>query len=41
MKRVFLLIATNVAIMVVLGISASLLGVNKYLTANGPNLACC
>ncbi len=38
MKRVFLLIATNVAIMVVLGISASLLGVNKYLTANGLNL---
>ena len=38
MKRVFLLIATNVAIMVVLGISASLLGVNKFLTANGLNL---
>ena len=38
MKRVFLLIATNVAIMLVLGISASLLGVNKYLTANGLNL---
>lgn len=38
MKRVFLLVATNVAIMVVLGISVSLLGVNKYLTANGLNL---
>ena len=38
MKRVFLLIATNLAIMVVLGIAASLLGVNRYLTANGLNL---
>lgn len=38
MKRVLLFLATNLAIMVVLGISASLLGVNKYLTANGLNL---
>ena len=38
MKRIFLLIATNLAIMVVLGIAASLLGVNRYLTANGLNL---
>jgi heat shock protein HtpX len=38
MKRVILFIATNLAIMLVLGISASLLGVNKYLTANGLNL---
>lgn len=38
MKRVILLIATNIAIMVVLGITASLLGVNRYLTANGLNL---
>jgi len=38
MKRVILFLATNLAIMVVLGITASLLGVNKYLTANGLNL---
>lgn len=38
MKRVLLFLATNLAIMLVLGISASLLGVNKYLTANGLNL---
>ncbi|MGI4847484.1 MAG: protease HtpX [Janthinobacterium lividum] len=38
MKRILLFIATNLAIMLVLGISASLLGVNRYLTANGLNL---
>jgi heat shock protein HtpX len=38
MKRIALLIATNLAIMLVLGISASLLGVNRFLTANGLNL---
>jgi len=38
MKRVFLFLATNLAIMVVLGTTASLLGVNRYLTANGLNL---
>lgn len=38
MKRVFLFLATNLAIMLVLGITASLLGVNKYLTSNGLNL---
>ncbi len=38
MKRIFLLIATNLAVMVVLSIAVSLLGVNKYLTANGLNL---
>jgi heat shock protein HtpX len=38
MKRVILFIATNLAIMLVLSITASLLGVNKYLTANGLNL---
>jgi heat shock protein HtpX len=37
-KRIILFLATNLAIMLVLGISASLLGVNKYLTANGLNL---
>ncbi|HSC81215.1 MAG TPA: protease HtpX [Chitinolyticbacter sp.] len=38
MKRVILLIATNLAVMLVLSIVASLLGVNRYLTANGLNL---
>lgn len=38
MKRVVLFMATNLAIMLVLSITASLLGVNKYLTANGLNL---
>ena len=38
MKRIFLFLATNVAIMLVLGITASLLGVNRYLTAQGLNL---
>ena len=37
MKRVLLFVATNIAIMLVLSITASLLGVNKYLTANGLN----
>lgn len=35
MKRIILLIATNFAVMVVLSIAASLLGVNRYLAANG------
>jgi heat shock protein HtpX len=38
MKRIFLFIATNLAIMLVLGVSASLLGVNRYLSASGLNL---
>jgi heat shock protein HtpX len=38
MKRIVLFLLTNVAVMVVLGIAASLLGVNRYLTANGLNL---
>lgn len=38
MKRIMLLIVTNLAVMVVLSIVASLLGVNRYLTANGLNL---
>lgn len=38
MKRILLFLATNLAVMVVLGIAASLLGVNKFLTANGLNL---
>jgi heat shock protein HtpX len=38
MKRIVLFVLTNLAIVVVLGIVASLLGVNRYLTANGLNL---
>ncbi|WP_423192590.1 protease HtpX [Cupriavidus sp. H18C2] len=38
MKRIFLFLATNLAVMLVLSITASLLGVNRFLTANGLNL---
>jgi len=38
MKRIFLFLATNIAIMLVLSITASLLGVNRFLTSNGLNL---
>jgi len=38
MKRVFLFIVTNLAVMLVLGVVASLLGVNRYLTAQGLDL---
>jgi heat shock protein HtpX len=38
MKRIVLFVLTNLAVMVVLGIVASLLGVNRYLTPNGLNL---
>jgi len=38
MKRIVLFLATNVAVMLVLSVSASLLGVNRFLTANGLNL---
>ncbi len=38
MKRIVLFVVTNLAVMLVLGIAASLLGVNRYLTANGLNL---
>ena len=38
MKRVFLFVATNFAVMLVLGVVTSLLGVNRFLTANGLNL---
>jgi len=38
MKRIFLFILTNVLIVTVLGVVASLLGVNRYLTPNGLNL---
>jgi heat shock protein HtpX len=39
MKRVFLFVVTNIAVVVVLGIAASLLGVNRFLTAQGLNLS--
>jgi heat shock protein HtpX len=38
MKRIFLFVLTNLAVVAVLGIVASLLGVNRYLTPNGLNL---
>ncbi|MDP4301833.1 protease HtpX [Leptothrix discophora] len=38
MKRIALFLVTNLAVMLVLGVTASLLGVNKFLTANGLNL---
>ena len=38
MKRILLFVMTNLAVVVVLGIVANLLGVNRYLTANGLNL---
>jgi heat shock protein HtpX len=38
MKRIFLFILTNIAVVAVLGIVASLLGVNRFLTPNGLDL---
>jgi heat shock protein HtpX len=38
MKRVVLFLVTNLAVMLVLGLVSSLLGVNQFLTANGLNL---
>ena len=38
MKRILLFVLTNVAVMLVLSVTASLLGVNRYLTANGLNM---
>ena len=38
MKRILLFVLTNVMVVAVLGIVASLLGVNRFLTANGLNL---
>jgi len=39
MKRIVLFVLTNLAVVLVLGLVASLLGVNRYLTANGLNLS--
>jgi len=38
MKRIILLVLTNVLVVAVLGLVASLLGVNRYLTGSGLNL---
>lgn len=38
MKRIALFILTNLAVMVVLGVAVHLLGLNRFLTANGLNL---
>lgn len=37
MKRILLFLATNLAVLLLLSLVASLLGVNRYLTANGLN----
>src|SRR5687768_15615037 len=38
MKRIFLFLATNIAVMLVLGVVASLLGVDRYFAGTGLNL---
>jgi heat shock protein HtpX len=38
MKRILLFVLTNLAVVLVLGVVASLLGVNRFLTSNGLNL---
>ncbi|MCA3147856.1 MAG: protease HtpX, partial [Burkholderiales bacterium] len=38
MKRILLFVLTNVLVVAVLGVVASILGVNKFLTPNGLNL---
>ena len=38
MKRVIFLIVTNIAVMVVLSVTATLLGLNRFMTGNGLNL---
>ena len=38
MKRIFLFLLTNIAVMVVLSITMNVLGVGRYLTANGLDL---
>src|SRR5690606_39259233 len=39
MKRIFLFLLTNIAVMIVLSASMNVLGVGRYLTANGLNLS--
>ena len=38
MKRIFLFVLTNFAVMAVLMVTSRLLGVDRYLTANGLNM---
>jgi len=38
MKRILLFLGTNLAVLLVLSIVASLLGADRWLTANGLNL---
>ncbi|HUL95823.1 MAG TPA: protease HtpX [Usitatibacter sp.] len=38
MKRIFLFLVTNLAVMLVMSVTLSLLGVNRYFTANGLNM---
>jgi len=38
MKRILMFVVTNLAVMVVLGIAASVLGLNRFITAEGLNL---
>jgi heat shock protein HtpX len=38
MKRIFLFIVTNLAVMLVLGIAANVLGLNRFMSANGLDL---
>ncbi len=38
MKRILLFVLTNLALLLVLGVLASLLGVNRFLTSNGLDL---
>ena len=39
MKRILLFVLTNLAVMLVLGIAANLLGVNRFLSANGLDMS--
>jgi heat shock protein HtpX len=39
MKRIILFVLTNMAVVLVLGVVANLLGVNRYISANGLNLS--
>ena len=38
MKRILLFVATNLGVMLVLGLAVNLLGLNRFLTSNGLNL---
>ena len=38
MKRIFLLVITNLAVMLVLSVAAHLLGLDRYLAQHGQNL---